>query len=121
MQGLKRLLLPLGGIIMTTAFNSAQVQAPSWILSHAKFPRHPSAGAERPKERAGPRITGNRPSPISQSPSSYIFPSSRPDAFSLRVLLLRELPSSSPLPPGASPLPAGPPLSPASPFSLGSL
>lgn len=38
MQGLKRLLLPLGGIIMTTGFNSAQILAPSWILSHAKSP-----------------------------------------------------------------------------------
>lgn len=115
MQGLKRLLLPLGGIIMTTGFNSAQIPAPSWILSHAKSPRHPLAGTERPKERVGPRITGNQPSPISQSPSSYKFPSSRPALFSARPSFARAA-LLFPTPTGRFPPPRGPPLSPASPF-----
>jgi len=120
MRGLKRLLLPLGCILMTTGLNSGQIQAPSWILCHAKSPRHPSAGTERPKERTGPRITGNWPSPISQSPSSYIFPSSHPALFLGAFFFCKSCP---PLPHSHRALPPSPRSSsvPSIPLSLGSL
>lgn len=111
MPGLKRLLLPLGGILLAGGFTAAQLPAPSWIRSRAKSPRHPSGWHREAKGARGSQA--RREQPRFPVPILIEIPfQSPPSAFLCVFSFSRELPSSSPLPPGASPLLCPP----ASPF-----